>query len=323
MAFTTGTATDYVDLLDKLRLYLVAQGWTQQAWTPGTISGGGGKLNVRGPGAGVDRQVFIEIRTESNLTNAFYGWKLRGATGFDAGAAEAGQPGSQGAPSYFNLWQNAITYWFYVNDRRFIVVAKMGSVYCSMHCGFFLPWADPSAYPFPLYIGGTFGQLDAYNVGNSANRFFADPGGWVSGSTPGAGAWVRSPGGQWRPVTNHRPSTENDFMVQGTTTSAMCFIFPFSVGEQHSQSYGPVYNGGGSPQMWDNVVRTRQNETCLFPLSIHSSVEPPFGALDGVYVLPGIGVATEQAIVSGGRNFKAFQNIFRSSPNDFIVIEEI
>lgn len=323
MAFTTGTATDYVDLLDKLRLYLVAQGWTQLAWTAGTVSGGGGRLTIRGPGAGAGKQVFVEVRTESNVSLSHYGWKLRGATDYDSGASEGGQPGDQGNPAYFNLWQNTINYRFFVNDRRFIVVAKMGTVYCSMYAGFFLPWAAPDAYPFPLYIGGTFGQLDAYNVANASHRFFADPGGWLSGSTPGPSAWMRNPGGQWRGVSNHRPGTENDYQNNvGSSPYSGSFIFPFFAGESHSQPLGPNYFEGGW-QFWENVVRTRQDETCVFPLSLHSFIDPPFGALDGVYLVPGIGLASEQTITADSRTFRAIQNIFRSSPNDFIAIEEI
>jgi hypothetical protein len=35
MAFTTGTATDYHDLLLALKTYLLAQGWTINAWSAG------------------------------------------------------------------------------------------------------------------------------------------------------------------------------------------------------------------------------------------------------------------------------------------------
>ena len=38
MAYESGSASNATDLLDKLRVFLVAQGWTQNKWE--AISGG-------------------------------------------------------------------------------------------------------------------------------------------------------------------------------------------------------------------------------------------------------------------------------------------
>lgn len=321
MAFTSGTATDYVDLLDKLRLYLVAQGWTQLQWAPGTVAGGGGNLVVRGPGAGVGKQVFVEIFTEVNVLEAFYCWRMRGMTNWVSGEGEGLHAGSMQKASYFLLWQNSINYWFYVNDRRFIVVAKMGTIYGSMHAGFFLPWATPDAYPFPLYIAGGRGAAQEYNYANNEYRFFVDPGGYVSTSTPYAGAQARAQDGAWIGFTNALPTNANDRPYSPGRTDAG-FVHPYSFGQQYDTIGGNVRDCGGV-QLLEYLVRSRQNEMPIWPVTLCCNIRPSLGVLDGVYAMAGTGLVSEQAITSGARTFRAFQNIHRSSGNDFVLIEEI
>lgn len=326
MAFTSGTATDYVDLLDKLRLYLVAQGWTPLDWVAGTVAGAGGRLIVRGPGAGVGKQVFVEIYTENNLTNSFYGWRMRGMTDFTLGDPEGTHPGAQQTPVYFNIWQNAIDYWFYVNDRRFIVVAKMGTSYSSMHAGFFLPWATPANYPFPLFIGGTFGKLEAYNNTDSHHRFFADPGGYPYSTTgTQAGGQLRLPNGQWSYVSNQQVTGSNDYPASWGSGYNYCFIHPFS-GGRNNRNFSGVSLRYSTSGLLESMVRTRQNEMGMWPLTLqHAQAggQGALGAIDGAYAVPGLNMVSQQIVTLGLRNFMAFQNIHRTSGNDFIAIEEI
>lgn len=321
MAWTTGSATDYVDLLDKLRAYLVTQGWTTLSFTAGTVPAGGGSLFTQGPGAGAGKRVHVEIRTIGNSGTGVYSWELRGATGYVAAGAPL-NPGVQGTACFYNLWQNAITYWFFVNDRRFMVVAKMSTTYASMYAGFFLPWATPDNYPFPLYIGGTYSSADVSSLSNSGHRFFCDPGGSLSVSS----AWLRRPDGLWLPMSNHSLSGSND--NSASLGRAACgFVWPYGVGEgPFTVSYldvNPSISGQASGGMFDNVVPSRQGEYAMLPISLHSSIDPPFGVLDGAFAIPGSGLATEQTVATGGRNFTLFQNIARSSGNDFVAIERI
>lgn len=321
MAFTSGTATDYADLLDKLRLYLVAQGWTQLAWTAGTVAGGGASLAVRGPGAGAGLETFIQIRTESNVSLSYYGWRIRGSIGWDVANPEGSQPGQQPTPSYFNLWQNSIDYRFYVNDRRFIVVAKLGTVTLSMYAGFFLPWSLPTGYPFPLYIAGTYFELNIYNLANSAHRFFCDPGGLpYSLST----AWVRNPSGNWIPMVNHTPTGANDNNHSFGNSYTYGAVHPYGVGGDDDNITDAQYLYGGTGLL-EYMVRTRQDEIGMWPISLHGvqGVEEAYGVLDGAYCIPGIGLVNEQTFTASARNFRVFQNVGRSSGNDFVAIEEV
>lgn len=324
MAFTTGTATDYVDLLDKLRLYLVAQGWTQLQWAAGTVAGGGGNLVVRGPGAGAGKQVFVELFTTAGPSNQIYCWRTRGMTDWNSGEGEGLHTGSQQIPGYFPLWQNSISYWFYVNDRRFIVVAKMGTIYGSMYAGFFLPFATPDAYPFPLFLSPGSGQTYAYNAVNANYRFFPDPHGYPTVQTNDTtGAWARAPDGLWLGTYNGIGTSGNDRPYGFGQSYDSAFIHPFGFGEQYNDGFPTSIVPYGAQILLEYCVRTRQGEAPIWPLTLGCHRRPPLGVLDGAYTMPGTGLVSEQTVTAGARTFRAFQNIHRSSGNDFVLIEEI
>src|SRR3546814_13562475 len=67
---------------------------------------------------------------------------------------------------YFLLWPNAMTYWFYVNDRRLVVVAKIGVYYMSLYAGFFLPYALPDEYSYPYFVSATINRSEERRVWN-------------------------------------------------------------------------------------------------------------------------------------------------------------
>lgn len=307
MAFTTGTATDHHDLLDKLRLYLVAQGWTQLAWTaPGVITSIA-TLNVRGPGAGAGKQVFVNIQSDNNPAINAYGWKVRGATAY-SGVAPWGMQPEECADTYFNLWPNTIDYWFYVNDRRFMVVAKIGVIYLSMHAGFFLPFALPDEYPFPLYIASNTNSLRAYNASDSDSRFFVDPG-------VQAAFYKRRLTGDWAALRNHLGGTNN---LDAVFNENSVHMWP------HRCARG---NGNNSTweYRWLNTMKPNlSGELPMFtPHIIDNYMRRVAGVLDGVYVTGGFNRTAEQTVTWSGRTFRLFPNIFRSRPKDFMAIEEV
>ena len=91
MAFTTATATDYHDLLDQLRLWLVGTvGWTQLEWTPPATITDTAQLHIRGPGAGAGRETFVNIQSRVDLGFPAYGWAVSGSTGFLSGPWSSG-----------------------------------------------------------------------------------------------------------------------------------------------------------------------------------------------------------------------------------------
>lgn len=309
MAFTTGTATDYHDLLNKLRLYLVAQGWTQLAWTaPATLTDVG-TLQVRGPGAGAGKQVFVNIQSNHRTADNSYGWKIRGANAYTAGAAWGMQPG-ESPDVYFNLWPNTLNYWFYVNDRRFIVIAKIGVIYPSMYAGFFLPFALPDEYPFPLYIAGNCSSLQPYNYALSECRFFVDPG-------MNAAYYKRRLTGDWAALRNH---SQGSAALDSVFAENSVHLWPHRCGRAY---------GNNPPSFWEyrwlqTMKPNASGELPMFtPHIMDTYMRKMVGALDGVYVTGGFNRIPEQQVTWSTRTFDLFPNIFRSRPKDFMAIEEL
>lgn len=308
MPFTTGTATDYHDLLDKLRIYLVAQGWTQLAWTaPGSLTAIG-TLSVRGTGSGAGNEVFINIQSNNRPADNSYGWKVRGATGYAAAVAWGAQA-NESPEVFYNLWPNTLDYWFYVNNRRFIVVAQIGVVYVSMYAGFFLPFALPAEYPFPLYIAGNMNALQEYNYGNAHSRFFVDPG-------INAAYYRRRLTGTWAALRNHSTSANLDDCFNENSVH----MWPFRCGRADTDDDQTRWEYTAFQNMKPNL----NGELAMFtPHIIDSYTQIISGALDGAYVTGGFNRVPEQAVTFGARNFRLFPNIFRSRPKDFMAIEEL
>lgn len=313
MAFTTGTATNYHDLMDKLRIYAVAQGWTQLRWTaPGSITANA-ELWLRGPGAGADRQVFVGFRSENNVTNGQYGWVMRAAIAFDSGQAFDAQPDVSPAV-YFNTWQNSIDYWFYINDRRIIVVAKVSTTYVSMYAGFFLPFALPTEFNQPVCVIGNYSTLAIYNLNNSGNRMFSDCG------TNAGQLRTRAVAG-WKGISNNANTNNTAVQASQAGPSGQAVIWP---------NRSVTADGGTSSIDWNQrngFAKIRPNANNQYPLMQCHLIDIGngewLGALDGVYASPGFNRSTEQVVTNGGRSFRHFQNMFRSTGRDFVVIEEV
>lgn len=326
MAFTSGTATDYHDLLDKLRLWLTGTaGWTQLRWVPPGSLTAVAELNLRGPGAGADKQVFINIRSQNDPTNSAYAWQISGATDYVAGQTWGQQPMESPRP-YMNLWTSSINYWFYANSRRIIVVAKTSTSYTSMYAGFFLPWCMPPQYPFPLYIAGDFARLVQWSTTNAARRFFCDPGGQYD--TAQASGWVRNPEGSWTALLNHVFASSNDANPR-LRNDHSGFVWPWSSisNNSYTEDMNLVSLGGAESQSFggllDRCLPTAQGERILLPAHIARQREAALGTLDGVYCPLGSGLTVEQSVVIGGQTYRCFQNLNRNSGNDFVLIEEV
>jgi hypothetical protein len=322
MAHTTGIATDYIDLLDRLRLYVIAQGWQAVEWTPGTVAGGDSLLRLVGPGAGAGRPVVVSIQTVADVPQSRYSWTLRASTAHVAGAAPGTMPGETATPSFLNLWENAIPYWFFVNDRRIVVIARCSTFYMSAYAGMFLPWATPPQYPFPLYVGADYPVQQLWSYNDSGRRMMCDPG----GTAVSPSAQVRTPEGSWIPVINHDFGASND-NVSGLGAGDTGFVWPWHVGDHSSLdalgTWGGINSGQAGGGALDRFVPTRQGERWVWPATIMRRNGTPLGALDGVFCAPGAGLVTEQTITAGARNLMLFQNIQRASGNDFLAMEQL
>lgn len=321
MAYTSGTATDYVDLLDQLQTYLATEGWTVHNFVAGTVSGGGGVCQLEGPGAGPGQRVFVNIETYADSGSAIYSWAVRGATGYTPGAPSGTNPGEDFGANYFNLWQNTIDYWFFVSDRRFIVVAKCSTAYISMHAGFFLPWALPTQYTHPLYIAVDYDSPVTWNYSNSARRMFCDPGINVTGC-----GRLRRPDGMWVNIMNQNAGSGTNAGRQQAGLTSGGFVWPWHSGQndqsQSAGDYNDFHCGNGDPSgAIDYMVNTAQNECGLWPAEVMGYNDVSWGELEGVYCPIGV-VTPEQIVNANSRTFQCFPNILRNTGNDYFAVEQ-
>lgn len=328
MAFTTGSASSHHDLLDKLRIYLVAQGWTELTWSgvAATINDTQ-QLRMRGPGAGAGREVFLNFESLGVSGSSLYWWTCRGALAYDADITTWGaQLGEQPYPSLCNFWNGgAIPYWFYVNDRRVIVVAKCNTTYVSFYGGFFLPFGTPPQYPSPLAVLGNDYAAQIYTVSRTERRMFVEPG---YGSSTQATGWVRGPTGVWLQGSNHQSGVANDGPLNIGYLNTRFLIWPYNCGGVDGGSAGitlwqSANNNGGIGGVTENLVPTFQNERPIIPTMILTPQMPPVGSLDGAFAIFGSALSSEQIITIGGRSFIVFNSLTRVSGNDFFAVERI
>lgn len=186
MAYTSGTAANYKDLLAVLATIAAANGWTilEQSAT---------RVYLRGEGSAATDEIYIGVETYENTASGYYNWRLVGSWGWRSGRAINKHPMSSGLAAFAYLWNAPIPYWIVASSRRIVVVAKISTTYQTIYLGFGNPPATAEQYPYPLIIGGCGAtEAQAYSAtGNGNSAFWANNG--VSGM-------LSRPGGDWAPI---------------------------------------------------------------------------------------------------------------------------
>lgn len=100
---------------------------------------------------GEDIRVGIQAYVEGG--DAF-NWQVMGFTGFNSGLNFANQPGASGGDCYVPLTFTTTRYWFFVNERRIMMVAEQGGNYPNMYLGFLNRFGTESEYPYPCVAAG-------------------------------------------------------------------------------------------------------------------------------------------------------------------------
>ncbi len=303
MAVEIDTATDYSDLLARLVTFATANGWT-------ALQDDSEMTCLQGEGAGSD-EIVVSIKKYAN------GWNLNGYSGYTPGLTFYNQPGALPsgstdpcAPS-MPLWGSAIPYWFVVNGRRIIVVAKISTTFQMCYLGWFLPYASPGQFAYPMFVGGSCGgQNGAYTGVATFNRAFWGP--YQSNDTAPANdsGIVYAPGGthiavvqQFNPGSNIVNQRFSGVFPYNTIVSIGAFT-----DDGHNINY--IYTGLGSDQI-------------LLPASIavdETTYEGILGDLDGMY-FPASGGSSEDIINDGVDDYLIVQNVFRTAARELVAIK--
>jgi hypothetical protein len=308
MAYATGTAADYLDLLDKLRTFMLANDWESQRYT----TSGEYEFIAKGTGLEEADEIYVGIRTFSSEAGDYYNWELCGFTGFSSGLTFDNQPGAiASSPNRprISLFDDSIPYWFVGDGRRVIVVAKVSTVYQIAYLGLLNPYLPPSIMPYPLVIAGT-------HTGYSGERWS------VQDATHSLGVM--------QPNCCNTSGTESDILAN--PRSSCRFWDSQWHGIQNS-----YYHANASQTDWKalwpycrynnvrfNSVRANINDGSyvLVPVILHmrSPVQGIFGELDGIYYITGFNQAVENVVTIDEVDYLVVQNVYRNGIFDYCAV---
>lgn len=273
MAYQNGIATSYIDLLTKVKNFATANGWT-------ALRDSGSELILRGAGLAGTDEIYVGIQLYANAPGDAYGWNLQGYTSYNGSLAFDGQPGAIAAPNAgISLLPGAMSYWLVVNARRILLVVKVSTVYQAMYLGFFLPYATPGQYPYPLLVAGSLPGPSPVRWSDTSNNHahVVAPKASVSGQN--SGALLRQANGQW-------------LQLRSTNT------YPYTV--LNAQYLLPALDGG----------------YVLEPVKLITTTDI-LGELDGCYHLSGFQQSAENTVEIGADTYLVVQNVFRTGPTDY------
>lgn len=339
MALRQGTAANHTalwnELLDFLQndTALVAAG---QAWTiPWQVSGQP-ELVLQSPaGARVGLK-----RIDNALAAGESVIWMSGCTGVLSGAANFTDHVNSLArtPAIF-LDQAPMQYWMVANGRRFVVVVKISTVYQAMYGGFFLPYASPTAYPYPLFIGGTRG-FSGYSAAQIATTWRASEADHYrhftyaktsNGPTTGfdSQALLLTPEGSW--YAGNIDYNVGSYVLPRFVIGPRAFpdyLGATQVGDNLSPSFSSTVSSQNPQRYGYADVRARMmvglnGEMPLTPITLMrfantTSPDPVnYGILDGCFSVPGVGNTAESLITIGGINHLVVANVQRTAATEY------
>ena len=297
MAFQVGTATDILDLYNKLRDFLVAdtalvtagENWTQIVGNTGTLVAAD-QIVLQGPGTSGTDEILVGMETSINATSDYFNLEFSGFTTWNPSIAFASQINSQHSYT-INLWNQPMPYWFVANGRRFIVVVRVSDRYMSAYCGFILPYVLPNLWPYPLFIGASSRQPTwRYSQVSPNMSGFFHPG--------ETNAVLLFPDVIWRGVVNQYDAGSGS-EGRRDSVNIQPFHYDFSpVRENLDGSY--------------NLDQARID--CSSPYTAQ------LGALQGVFRVSGFANNAENIVTHGGVDHLVFPNVYRVVWDDFAAI---
>ncbi len=343
MATETGTATDYQDLLAKFKDFATGAGsptsgltWVVERDTSGdSPNGGEHELILRGDGdSSPVKEIYFGIKTYSSVGAGRYNWEVKGMTGFSAGSPEGSvtfeqQPGAQPISGYVPLRNAVVSYWFFGNGRRLIMVAKTGTAYQFLYAGFFNPFATETENPYPMAIFTSTWDVDQiFNDNDLSYASIPHPSGDSSqtvGIEKGA-CWIRFVDGQWYAIKHYSGTTNESVqtnrmlwpMCDGATSDFVQENRPTDGRDFHTLIRGTTA-GGATTKILVQTPGSPDDISPMYPLTI-IFVDPSqqlIGELDNCFFLSGGGgVAAEDELidntVSPQEKYLVFTNIHRT-----------
>jgi hypothetical protein len=250
------------------------------------------EIILKGVGLSGSDQIFVGIRVVGGPSDTIHNWEIKGFTGASPTNNFDSQPGA--SPSVFTaFWDQSMSFWFVVNGRRFIVVAKVSATYHSLYAGFILPYATPTEYPYPLLVVGEEDAATIYSSTAASFSFIADP--------EQNAARIRDNVGTWNGIDN------------GSTGYAIWPHDVFNTGRD-VLAVLQVAPTGESPIFPCNVVNNASGGSAPFDQDV-------VGVMDGVFAVSGHNLSSETLLTISSVDHLVVQNIFRTSRENYMAIK--
>lgn len=309
-------ATDNFDAMDKLLDFLTGvtgsipaiEEWTVNKDDTTTLPGER-YVYLEGPGLGGTDQIFVVIRVYDDVPTDSRNWELFGATGYDSGAAYNAQPGISTVRTHLTLNDDvAMPFWFIASGRRFVCVFKITTTYPACYCGWYLPYATPSQFPYPMYIGGSTGLEDTpwnttnYTVGN----FYDGP---VESAAKSC-ATLRHRDGTWLKSGSYNRTTSGTRPIVNTSVESYITMYDNAFPASDTFDKATIPDPDGEYPLIAATMWSPENDGNVY------------GELDGIFWTPSRDNTAESIITVGGDSYLVVQNMYRSSEANMAILLE-
>ena len=302
MATTSGTATDYNDLMARLVTFATGPALGAQAWT--ALRNLTGEVILRGPGLTGTDEIYVGMKSFSDAGADYYNWVLSAFSGFDAGLTFEAQPmahhtgwGANQSGPILTLQNASMRYWMAATGRWIYLVVQVGTVYVPAILGFALtPYASPGQWPYPMVLGANMAWAGAVTLaGNTIlrwsytgneNRAWFNSG---SGAARAAQLRVRLNDGTW-----------------------------WGFGPSYTAGQGAIYPvANGAADLRPNLDGTYQRLPLILSRAAASGESDVLGQFDQVNWVTGHANAAENTLTEGADTWLVVPNVFRSTKVDY------
>ena len=271
--------------------------WVQDRWTDDATQ----EFLAHAPGLAASDAIYMGARSYQDLGVPYWFIEGGGFIGHIPANTWANQPGALSGTYWpgMSLWDTTIPFWLVANGRRAMLVAKVETRYEMLHLGFFLPYATPGQYPYPLLVGGSISGLAGRirSLVSGDHRMFWNPGADSAGN--GSCAFML-PGAAWSRAINYTASDT----ASGLTTVPM--VLPYGVTNGRKLREGLAGDYVLQPFVLAGMDGTQKGA---------------FGEIDGLYAVTGYGNATENIVSIGGQNHLVVQNVYRNANSEYCALK--
>lgn len=313
MAWTTGTATNYLDLMGRLRDFLTANGWSVIAGVSSGTPVTNDFISFKGVGYNGDEEILCTVQATSSVTSGYYNLLIGGHTGYNTSIPGMTQSGNHRQPVVLALLNTSIVYWFIVNPRCFKVICRTNGRYDCAYVGLILPDHAPTDWAYPMFVGGSAAIATTTASSNEVGHtnFWQPYSPDYNSGISATSAYLLTPGGVWR-------SFRNTYTSSNSPRGEGCVTYPWNTLLMPAETNRAL---DGSPWLMRGTLLQVGNGWGEGAGGANTSDAPDggnwYGSFDGVFYTPAFGATVEEIVTEGGVDHLLVGNVQRVSDSHF------